>query len=99
MYQIEFDPFYELELEQILTDIVEEYSVTFAQKVVESINQHIINIKEFPKMYAVYGNIPTYRKFVVESKYTVFYTVDEDKQKVCFVHIFPSIRDLPSLLN
>lgn len=99
MYQIEFDPFYELELEQILSDIVLDYSVDFAIKVVESISQHIEKIKVFPKMYAVYGNIPKYRKFIIENKYTVFYTVNDDKKTVIITHIFPSMRDLTQLLN
>ncbi|WP_431734068.1 type II toxin-antitoxin system RelE/ParE family toxin, partial [Kingella kingae] len=58
------------------------------------INNHIENIKQMPKMYAVYGNIPTYRKFVVKRKYTVFYVIDEDRQVVIIAHIFPSMRDL-----
>lgn len=99
MYQVKFDPFYELELEQILIDIVADYTPDYAYKVVNSIKQHIEKIKLFPKMYAVYGNIPTYRKFVVEQKYTVFYTVDDNTQTVTIAHIFPSMRDLPRLLN
>lgn len=99
MYQVKFDPFYELELEQILDDIVMDYSPDFAQKVVLSIKQHIENIKVFPKIYAVYGNIPKYRKFVVERKYTVFYMVDDVAQLIVISHIFPSVRDLPTLLN
>lgn len=48
----------------------------FAHQVIDEINNHIENIKQMPKMYAVYGNIPTYRKFIViivKRKYTVFY--------------------------
>ena len=33
MYQVEYDPFYELELEQILADIVSDYTVVFKKKV------------------------------------------------------------------
>ncbi len=99
MYQVEYDPFYELELEQILVDIVNDYTADFARQVVVEINNHIENIKKMPKMYAVYGNIPAYRKFVIKRKYTVFYVVNEDRQVVTIAHIFPSMRDLPSLLN
>ena len=99
MYQVEYDPFYELELEQILADIVSDYTVDFAHQVIYEINNHIENIKQMPKMYAVYGNIPTYRKFIVKRKYTVFYVIDEDRQVVIIAHIFPSMRDLPNLLN
>ncbi|MBQ9724825.1 MAG: type II toxin-antitoxin system RelE/ParE family toxin [Neisseriaceae bacterium] len=99
MYRIEFDPFYELELEQILISIIAEYSVSFAEKVAASLDANIEQLKEYPKIYAVYADIPIYRKFVIEHKYTVFYTVDDDKKIVRFVHIFPSIRDLPNLLS
>ncbi|MBR5675622.1 MAG: type II toxin-antitoxin system RelE/ParE family toxin [Neisseriaceae bacterium] len=99
MYRIEFDPFYELELEQILISIVDEYSVSFAEKVAASLDATVEQLKEYPKIYAVYADIPVYRKFVIEHKYTVFYTVDDNKKIVRFVHIFPSIRDLPNLLN
>lgn len=50
-------------------------------------------------MYAVYADVPLYRKFTVAQKYTVFYTVDDEEQVITIVHIFPSMRDLPSLLN
>ncbi|MBO7380590.1 MAG: type II toxin-antitoxin system RelE/ParE family toxin [Neisseriaceae bacterium] len=99
MYRIEFDPFYELELEQILISIIAEYSMNFAEKVAASLDAVIQQLKEYSKIYAVYADIPIYRKLVIEHKYTVFYTVDDDKKIVRFVHIFPSIRDLPNLLR
>ena len=80
MYRIEFDPFYELELEQILISIVDEYSVSFAEKVAASLDATVEQLKEYPKIYAVYADIPVYRKFVIEHKYTVFYTVDDNKK-------------------
>ena len=99
MYRIEFDPFYELELEQILISIIAEYSMNFAEKVAASLDAVIQQLKEYPKIYAVYADIPIYRKLVIEHIYTVFCTVDDDKKIVRFVHIFPSIRDLPNLLR
>ena len=99
MYKIEFDPFYELELEQILISIISEYTVSFAEKVASSLDTTIEQLKEYPKIYAVYADIPIYRKFVVESKYTVFYIVDDERKIVRIVHIFPSMRDLPNLLH
>lgn len=99
MYRIEFDPFYELELEQILISIMTEYSVDFAEKVAASLDATIEQLKEYPKIYAVYADIPIYRKFIIEHKYTVFYLVDDKKETVRIVHIFPSMRNLPDLLN
>ena len=40
MYQVEYDPFYELELEQILADIVSDYTVDFAHQVIDEINNY-----------------------------------------------------------
>lgn len=99
MYQIEFDPFYELELEQILISIIDEYTLDYAEKVAKSLDETIEQLREYPKLYSVYADIPMYRRFVVEHKYTVFYIVDDERQIVRIVHIFPSMRDLPSLLN
>lgn len=99
MYKIELDPLYELELEQILISIITDYTLDYAEKVVSKIDESIERIKEFPKMYAVYADVPMYRKFTVEQKYTIFYTVNDNEQLVRIVHIFPSIRDLPSLLS
>ncbi|MBO7554547.1 MAG: hypothetical protein IJV35_07380 [Neisseriaceae bacterium] len=62
MYRIEFDPFYELELEQILISIIAEYSIDFAEKVAASLDAVIQQLKEYPKIYAVYADIPIYRK-------------------------------------
>lgn len=99
MYKIEFDPLYEFELEQILISIITDYTLDYAEKIVLKIDEKIESLKEFPKMYTVYADVPMYRKFIVEQKYTVFYTVDDREQIVRIVHIFPSMRDLPTLLN
>ena len=99
MYRIEYDRFYELELEQILISIIDEYTASFAQKVAVNLDATAKQLKEHPKIYAVYDDVPVYRKFIIESKYTVFYTVDDSEKIVRFVHIFPSIRDLPNLLQ
>ncbi|MDK4679920.1 hypothetical protein [Kingella negevensis] len=49
MYQVEYDPFYELELEQILADIVSDYTVDFAHQVIDEINYHIEKIRGCPR--------------------------------------------------
>lgn len=49
MYQVEYDPFYELKLEQILVDIVSDYTVDFAHQVVAEINYHIEKIRGCPR--------------------------------------------------
>lgn len=99
MYRIELDPFYESELEQILISIITDYTLEYAEKIVVKIDEKIEQLKTFPKMYTVYADVPMYRKFVVEQKYTVFYTVNDREKLIRIAHIFPSIRDLPSLLN
>lgn len=82
MYKIQFDPFYELELEQILISIITDYTMDYAQKIVQQLDQTIIQLQTFPKMYAVYADVPLYRKFTVAQKYTVFYTVDNINEKI-----------------
>lgn len=41
MYKIQFDPFYELELEQIL---ISDYTMDYAQKIVQQLDQTIIQL-------------------------------------------------------
>ena len=44
MYKIQFDPFYELELEQILISIITDYTMDYAQKIVQQLDQTIAQL-------------------------------------------------------
>jgi len=72
MYTIEFDPDYEQELEFILTGIVLDYTVAYAEKIVAIIDNTIQTLKHQPKLFAIYANIPMYRKFLIDGKYAIF---------------------------
>lgn len=91
MYTIEFDPDYEQELEFILTGIVLDYTVAYAEKIVAIIDNTIQTLKHQPnqpKLFAIYANIPMYRKFLIDGKYAIFYIVNDDTKTVRIVHIF-----------
>ena len=102
MYTIEFDPDYQQELEFILTGIVLDYTVAYAEKIVAIIDNTIQTLKHQPnqpKLFAIYANIPMYRKFLIDGKYAIFYIVNDDTKTVRIVHIFPAVRDLSYLLQ
>lgn len=69
------------------------------KKIVAIIDDTIQTLKHQPKLFAIYADVPMYRKFLVDGKYAIFYTVDDDKRTIRIVHIFPAIRDLPYLLQ
>lgn len=99
MYTIEFDPDYEQELEFILTGILLDYTVAYAEKITTIIDDTIQTLKHQPKLFAIYADIPMYRKFLIDGKYAIFYIVNDDTKTVRIVHIFPAVRDLPYLLQ
>lgn len=88
MYKIELDPFYEMELEQILIGIISDYTTEYALKIVIMIDEYLERLKDFPKIYAVYADVPIYRKIVIDKKYTIFYIIDENEKIVRLMHIF-----------
>lgn len=90
---------FDAELEQILDDICEHYTHSYAYKIVLELEKNKKFLESYPLMFSTYGDNDKYRKFAIDKKFTVFYIVDESEKTVILAHIFASIRDLPSLLG
>lgn len=99
MYNIQYHEQYEKELDNILIDIIINYHSSYADKIVGMIDDTVKILKVYPRAFAVYQDNPYYHKFVIDSKYTVFYIIDDNKQSVILMHIIPSIRDIINLLD
>lgn len=98
-YSVVTDESFELELEQIISDIIDSYTLDYAHRVVNELESSRNLLELSPKIYAIYGDDARYRKFVVGKKYMVFYIINDDAKIVRLAHIFASMRDLPTLLD
>lgn len=99
MYTIQYHEQYEKELDNILIDIMINYHSSYADKIVQLIDDNIRILKVYPRAFAVYQANTYYHKFVIDTKYTVFYIIDDNKQTVILMHIIPSVRDIINLLD
>lgn len=99
VYSVITDESFELELEQVISDIIDSYTLEYAQKVVLELEKSRKSLEDFPKIYPIYGEDSRFRKFIVGKKYTIFYVLNDETKTVRLAHIFASMRDLPSLLG
>lgn len=98
-YSILADESFDIELEQVFDELISDYTLDYAVKVQAELSEKTELLRTFPKVFAVYADDSRYRKFVIGNRYTVFYVVDDELLTVHLVHIFASMRDLPSLLS
>lgn len=97
-YEIVFNVRFEIEFEQIINDIIDDYSDDYADKISISLKEKVKLLKTQPKMYPIYIDIPLYRKFLVDDKFIVFYTVDDKNKIIELAHIIAAVRDITNLL-
>jgi addiction module RelE/StbE family toxin len=62
-------------------------------KFLSVLKKHVSDLQDMPYMYAVYEDVPAYRKLLV-SGYLVFYKVNEEKKPVEIHRILSGSRDV-----
>lgn len=99
MYTVQASQEFVADFEQIIDDILQNYTQAYAEKIALMLDSQLETLKQSPKIYTTAPFSKNYRRFIIDGKYTAFYKIDEQNHVVILLNIFPSIRDLEVLLK
>jgi len=85
----------------VAEDYLFEHSPPAADKLAQSLDEQMVNLKKYPFMYPVYaayqGNV-AYRIMPLPYQFLCFYTVDEDAKIINMSRVLHSTRNIPEIL-